>query len=81
MLIAKGGDKKVDESILKKERKNKGLSQQGMAQKLGIPVASYNQYEQGKRGVPAVVAKKIALILEVDVEKIFLQKSFTVSKS
>lgn len=62
-------------------RKQKGLSQMGMAARLEIAPSTYNQYETGTRTVPAEVADKIGNILGVDKSEIFLASKFTVSKS
>lgn len=70
----------VMENKLIAMRKQKGLSQQGMASRLGIAPSTYNQYETGSRKVPADVAEKIGSILEVEVSQIFLATKFTVSK-
>ena len=65
---------------LREYRKEKGLTQSQMAEKLGITVSSYNMYETGQRTVPITKAEKIASILNVKVNKIFLAKKFTTSK-
>lgn len=62
-------------------RKNKNISQIEMARRLDIPVSTYNMYENGNRKVPENVAKKIANLLDVKVEDIFLPATFTVSKT
>lgn len=54
------------------------LNQVEMAKKLNIPISTYNVYENGKRTVPVEVVVKIAKILEVDVEKIFMPVNFMV---
>lgn len=52
-----------------------------MAKKLKVGVSTYNQYENSQRSIPYNIAKKIAEILEVEVEDIFLPARFTVSKT
>lgn len=70
----------MTKSELATARCKKGFSQTEMADKIGIAVSTYNQYENGARNVPADVAEKIATILETKVSKIFLPNKFTVSK-
>lgn len=62
-------------------RISKGITQEQMAKKLDIGVSTYNQYENSQRSIPYKIAKKIANILEVKVEDIFLPTRFTVSKT
>jgi len=62
-------------------RKKLNISQIDMAKMLQIPVSTYNMYENGKRKVPEKVANKIAEILNVKLEEIFLPATFTVSKT
>lgn len=61
-------------------RKSKNISQVEMAQRLNIPVSTYNVYENGNRKVPKEIARNIAKILNVEVKDIFLPATFTVSK-
>lgn len=61
-------------------RQEKGKTQKQMAKILGIGISTYNQYENSQRNIPYEVAKKIADILSVQVEEIFLPVRFTVSK-
>ncbi len=65
---------------LREYRKEKGLTQSQMAEMIGIVVSSYNMYETGQRSVPIAKAEKIATILNVKVDEIFLPKKFTTSK-
>ncbi|WP_213974943.1 helix-turn-helix transcriptional regulator [Tepidanaerobacter acetatoxydans] len=62
-------------------RNLKGKTQAQMAKMLGIGVSTYNLYENGGRKVPEKIATKIAKILEVDKNDIFLPATFTVSKT
>lgn len=61
-------------------RKTKDILQIEMAKALDIPVSTYNMYENGKRKVPREIAYKIARILEVEIEEIFMPATFTISK-
>lgn len=62
-------------------RKIKNISQIEMAQKLNLPVSTYNVYENGNRKVPEEIARNIARILDVEVEDIFLPATFTIGKT
>lgn len=68
-------------SQLADERQKRHFTQEYMASKLGICVSTYCQYETGSRNVPKNIAEKIASILMISVEDIFLPHKFTVSKS
>jgi putative transcriptional regulator len=62
-------------------RKKKGLTQDEMAKILTIGLSTYNQYENLQRGIPIQIAEKIASILDITVDEIFLPIKFTVSKT
>lgn len=62
-------------------RNEKGITQSCIAKKLGIPVSTYNMYEKGRRRVPEKIATKIAQLLEIDRDDIFLPVTFAVSKT
>lgn len=53
---------------LKQLRKERGLLQQDMADKIGITKSAYGYYEQGKTTPDVLTAKKIASILDVSVD-------------
>ena len=59
-------------------RKAKGFTQEYVANSVGVATSSYNQYETGARSIPADVAEKIASVLDVEVNEIFLPMKFTV---
>lgn len=61
-------------------RKLIDINQVEMAKKLNIPISTYNVYENGRRTVPAELVVKIAKILEVDVEEIFMPVNYIVCK-
>ena len=68
-------------NTIKELRRLVDLNQVEMAKKINIPISTYNVYENGKRKVPKEVVVKIARILEVDVEEIFMPVNFIVCKS
>lgn len=53
---------------LKDVRKNAGLTQAQLSEKLGITAQSYSQYETGKRNPKSETVQKIAKALGVDVD-------------
>ncbi|MBB4823730.1 putative transcriptional regulator [Sporosarcina luteola] len=57
---------------LQRVRINRGLSYQDMASKLGITLQAYWMIENGKRGLSYAMAVKIAKILEMTPDDIFL---------
>ena len=61
-------------------RKAKGITQEEMAKILGIADSTLSLYESGGRSIPSDIAKKIAVILDAEVEDIFLPLRFTLSK-
>lgn len=67
-------------NLLEDARKKKKLTQFEIAQRLGIAVSTYNQYEKGRRGIPYDKVILIAEILGVDKECIFSPAKFTISK-
>lgn len=62
-------------------RQQRGITQIEMAKILGIADSTLSQYETGQRTLPVNIAKKIAAILDVSIEDIFLPVKFTVSKT
>lgn len=62
-------------------RRERGITQVQMAKLLGIPVSTYNVYENGNRKVPKKIAFQIAKVLQVKIEDIFLPCTFTPSKT
>lgn len=66
---------------INKIRNEKGITQSFIAKKLGIAVSTYNMYEKGKRKVPEKIASRIAQLLEVERDIIFLPVAFAVSKT
>ena len=66
---------------LKNLRKNKGLLQQDMADKIGVTKSAYGYYEQGKTTPDIVTAKKIAEILNVSIDYLFGESDYKKTKS
>lgn len=47
-------------------RKEKGLTQQEVGERVGITQRRYSSYETGARKLPIKIAKKVGEVLEVD---------------
>jgi transcriptional regulator with XRE-family HTH domain len=61
---------------LKMFRKEKGLSQDAMARKLGITLSMYEKVEQGRAGASAAFMKRVkSTFPEVDINDIFFEPS------
>jgi transcriptional regulator with XRE-family HTH domain len=71
-----GGDRLKVHENLRLIRKSKGITQVYVAEKLGIPVQTYNGYELGRRNLKADMISKIASILDEPVENFFKQKIY-----
>lgn len=56
---------------LKALRKQKGITQQGLADKAGISKMSLSRYEKGDRIPTIKILEKLALALDVDVDEIY----------
>ncbi len=56
---------------LREVRRNKGLTQREMAEKLKISKSYYCLIEKGKRGLSLELALKIAEILQKSIEELF----------
>lgn len=61
--------------VVKSYREKYGLTQQNMAEKLGITVSAYNMIENGKRGISLSTAKRISLILNQSIDELFFNDS------
>lgn len=66
---------KVHENI-RNIRKNKGITQVYVSQKLKIPVQTYNGYELGRRNLKVDILLDIAQILNEPVENFFKEKIY-----
>lgn len=53
-------------AVIREERKKQGLTQQQMADKLGIKRGAYSQYETGKNSISMETWYRIATILSID---------------
>lgn len=67
-------------TILKVIRKDKRISLSAMAKDLGIGVSRYFLIENGERPATPEIAERIAGILGVAKDVLFLPRSFTVRK-
>lgn len=65
---------------LKDVRKSKGLTLKNMADKLGISLCTYKNYESGVRGVSTENANKICTILGVKRKEFFLPTEYTIRR-
>ncbi len=68
---------------LNQYRELKGFTQEYMAKNLGISIAAYSMYENGKRKIPRNAADKIGKLLLIpkeDMEYIFLPACFAICK-
>lgn len=66
---------------LKQLRKDSGLLQQDMAEKIGITKSAYGYYEQGKTTPDVITAKKIANILDVSVDYLLGKETDVMKKN
>lgn len=65
---------------IEKRRKEKGYTQQYMAENIDTSIGCYNMYENNQRKVPREKAVLIANVLECELDNIFVPSSFTVSE-
>ncbi|NFF80412.1 helix-turn-helix transcriptional regulator [Clostridium botulinum] len=61
-------------NLIKEYRKRACLTQQYMADKLGMAVSAYNMIENGKRGISLINAKKISILLNTSIDELFFSK-------
>lgn len=62
---------------IEKRRKEKGYTQQVMAENIDVSVGCYNMYENNQRKIPKEKASSIAKILECEINDIFVPFTFT----
>lgn len=65
---------------IERRRKEKGYTQQYMAENIDTSIGCYNMYENNQRKVPREKAVLIANVLECELDNIFVPSSFTVSE-
>ena len=65
---------------IEKRRKEKGYTQQFMADNIETSIGCYNMYENNQRKVPKEKAILIANVLECNLSDIFTPSSFTASE-
>lgn len=63
---------------IEKRRKEKGYTQQFMAEQIKTSIGCYNMYENNQRKVPIEKANLIATVLDCSRDDIFTPFSFTV---
>ena len=68
-------------TLIEKLRKEKGYTQQFMAENIEVSIGCYNMYENNQRKVPIEKAKRIAILLNCEIDNIFTPSSFTVSET
>ncbi|SDH84085.1 DNA-binding transcriptional regulator, XRE-family HTH domain [Aneurinibacillus thermoaerophilus] len=70
---------KVHEMI-RKIRKSKGITQIHVAEKLDMPVQTYNSYELGRRRITVELLREIASVLNEPIENFFEEKIYETKK-
>lgn len=65
---------------IENRRKEKGYTQQYMADEIDSSIGCYNMYENNQRKVPKDKATLIANVLECELEDIFVPSNFTASE-
>ncbi len=66
---------------LSKLRKEKGFTQQGLAQKIGVGISQMKRYEGGKSSPTLAIIKNIAKTLGVSSDELIFDKSESVASS
>jgi len=65
------------ENKLKERREEMGYTQEQMAEKLGVSTVAYHFYETGQRNIPKITVNKIAEILQLNSDDIFLPCNYS----
>ncbi len=65
-------------NVLLDERKKRKLRQRDMSKVLGIGISTYSMYESKKLMVPRDIAFKISELFGIEVDEIFLPKTFMI---
>ena len=63
------------------KRREKGFTQQYMADNINVSIGCYNMYENNQRKIPKEKAEAIANVLECTIDDIFIPFSFTSSET
>lgn len=66
---------------IEKIRKNRGYTQQFMAESIETSIGCYNMYENNQRKIPKEKAVLIAKVLECQIHDIFIPSNFTASEN
>jgi len=66
---------KTIRTILQTARKKKGLTQQQVANKLGITLRSYQHYEYEERKIPLSIAAYLSILLDVNIYDLVVRNS------
>lgn len=74
-----GGDF-IKNNKLREAREGKGLSLEDMAERLGITKTTYYNYESNQRSIPVDMAERIAAILNIKYNDIFLPSRVTIRR-
>lgn len=62
---------------VEKRRREKGFTQQFMADSINVSIGCYNMYENNQRKIPKNKAEGIAKVLDCDTSDIFVPFTFT----
>lgn len=70
----------IKDNKLKAARIRQNLSLEDMAERLDITKSTYYNYESDQRSIPVDMAERIAFILDVDYDNIFLPSRVTIRR-
>ena len=70
----------IKDNKLKAARIRQNLSLEDMAERLDITKTTYYNYESDQRSIPVDMAERIAFILDVDYNDIFLPSRVTIRR-
>lgn len=70
----------IKDNKLKAARIRQNLSLEDMAERLDITKTTYYNYESDQRSIPVDMAERIAFILDVDYDDIFLPSRVTIRR-
>lgn len=66
---------------IEKRRKEKGYTQQFMADSIDVSIGCYNMYENNQRKIPKEKADLIADVLKCKTQELFSVSTFTASEN